>query len=61
MLDRGAKEFQDIERYKNKLKEAGTVRDVEFSDADEGLRITFENGTILDFGFSGCEGSFTIE
>jgi len=30
-------------------------------DCDEGLRITFSDGSSLIFGFSGCEGSICYE
>jgi hypothetical protein len=53
------REYGDIEEYR-KLLVGQKIQSVEFSDSDEGLIITFENGTELDFGFSRCEGSFTV-
>lgn len=37
-------------------KRVKEIRDND-SRADEGLEIVFEDGSMLDIGFSGCEGS----
>ena len=54
------KEFNELETYKQKLINK-KITDVEFADnADEGLRISFDDGSVLIFGFSGHEGFFAI-
>lgn len=30
-------------------------------ECDEGLTISFEDGTVLNFGFAGCEGSIEFK
>lgn len=55
-----SREFNDIKTYREKLI-GKKIKYVEFAeDADEGLVITCDDGTILDFGFSGFEGTFKI-
>lgn len=34
-----------------------TIASIEDADADEGFLITFTDGSKLDIGFSGCEGT----
>ena len=54
------KEFWDIEYYKTML-EGNTVVDVKLTEEyDEGMSITFADGTVLEFYFSGCEGAISV-
>ena len=53
-------EFNKIEKYRELLINQ-KIKSVDFTqDADEGLIIVCENGTKLEFGFSGCKGDFEI-
>ena len=53
-------EFNEVEQYKT-LMIGQKVISVDYTEiGDEGLKIVFENGTVLDFGFSGCEGNIEI-
>ncbi len=51
--------YNDIDGYRDKLT-GKTVISVDFSDGDEGLVLTFKDGTILSFAFSACEGTIKI-
>ena len=54
------RDYKDINRYRELLV-GNTVRSVDFAEnADEGLKITLENGIILEFGFNGCEGALFV-
>ena len=53
------KEFNDIEKYRTYLV-GGRIERVEFTDSDEGLRLTTENGNYIEFEFNGCEGSIKV-
>lgn len=50
------KQYEKID----KLEGARIVKVERADDADEGLIIYLDNGEILKFGFSGCEGDFVI-
>ena len=54
------KDFNDIEEYR-RLLIGRKIETVDFSDADEGLKLGFGEGKTLDFRFSGCEGTFKID
>jgi hypothetical protein len=54
-----AYEFDDIELYRNKMI-GRTVVDVQLANYDEGLILTFNDGSQLKFGFCGCEGTIEI-
>lgn len=55
-----SREFDSLSRYRKQLS-GRKVRYVTYHPAaDEGLKIIFEDGTQLLFGFSGEEGDITI-
>ncbi|MCK5606874.1 hypothetical protein KAR91_33540 [Candidatus Pacearchaeota archaeon] len=55
------REFNDIKMYR-KLLEKQTIKSVEISTlGDDGLKITCGNGTVLEFAFSGCEGTIKLQ
>jgi len=53
------KDFPHIETYRKQLI-GHTIKGVEFSDCDEGLTLTLDDGSYLEFGFSSHEGIFKI-
>jgi hypothetical protein len=54
------REFGDLDKYRAMLI-GKTIKTVRFSDrGDEGLEITLEDGHVLEFAFSGCEGMIFI-
>ena len=54
-------EFNEIEMYR-KLLEKQTIKSIDLSKlGDEGLKITFDNGTVMEFFFSGCEGAIEFQ
>jgi len=53
------REFNNIDIYRRKLV-GKKIKQVDFSTGDEGLIITCDDGTVLDFGFSGYEGTIKI-
>ena len=54
------KEYNEIEKYKKGLI-GKTIKEVHFTpDTDEGLVVVMDDGWVLYFGFSGCEGHFSV-
>lgn len=54
------KKYNNLYQYKRQLI-GRTISDVNFNSCDEGLIIDFTDGTKLDFGFSGSEGTIEIK
>ena len=55
------REFDDIKTYRD-LLESQVILSVDLiEECDEGLKITFKNGAVLKFGFSGCEGTIKLQ
>lgn len=52
--------YKDINEYRELLIGKKISSIVFAKDADEGLVVTCEDGTKLEFGFSACEGSIRI-